>query len=59
MSRHGVKFAPFWLRPLCRRASALQAGLLLAPGGLGAMLMMPLSGKLTDRYGPTWLPATA
>jgi MFS transporter len=21
-------------------------------------LMMPLSGKLTDRYGPTWLPAT-
>ncbi|MFZ0973119.1 MAG: DHA2 family efflux MFS transporter permease subunit [Solirubrobacteraceae bacterium] len=41
-----------------RGASALQAGLLLAPGGLGAMLMMPLSGKLTDRYGPTWLPAT-
>src|SRR5215471_4766843 len=41
-----------------RGASALQAGLLLAPGGLGAMLMMPLAGKLTDRYGPTWLPAT-
>src|SRR5581483_8806932 len=41
-----------------RGASALQAGLLMAPGGLGAMLMMPLSGKLTDRYGPTWLPAT-
>jgi EmrB/QacA subfamily drug resistance transporter len=41
-----------------RGASALQAGLLLAPGGLGAMLMMPLSGRLTDRYGPTWLPAT-
>jgi MFS family permease len=22
------------------------------------MLLMPLAGKLTDRYGPTWLPAT-
>jgi MFS family permease len=22
------------------------------------MLMMPVSGRLTDRYGPTWLPAT-
>ena len=41
-----------------RGASALQAGLLLAPGGLGAMAMMPLAGRLTDRYGPTWLPAT-
>jgi MFS family permease len=41
-----------------RGASALQAGLLLAPGGFGAMLMMPLAGRLTDRYGPTWLPAT-
>ncbi|HEX8976113.1 MAG TPA: DHA2 family efflux MFS transporter permease subunit [Solirubrobacteraceae bacterium] len=41
-----------------RGASALDAGLLMAPGGLGAMLLMPLSGKLTDRYGPTWLPAT-
>jgi EmrB/QacA subfamily drug resistance transporter len=40
-----------------RGASALEAGLLLAPGGFGAMLMMPLAGRLTDRYGPTWLPA--
>jgi MFS family permease len=41
-----------------RGTSALQAGLLLAPGGVGAMLLMPVSGRLTDRYGPTWLPAT-
>jgi EmrB/QacA subfamily drug resistance transporter len=40
-----------------RGASALQAGLLMAPGGVGAMLLMPVSGRLTDRYGPTWLPA--
>jgi len=40
-----------------RGASALTAGLLLAPGGIGAMVTMPVSGRLTDRYGPTWLPA--
>jgi EmrB/QacA subfamily drug resistance transporter len=40
-----------------RGASALEAGLLLAPQGLGAMITMPLAGKLTDRYGPNRLPA--
>jgi EmrB/QacA subfamily drug resistance transporter len=40
-----------------RHNSALQAGLLMAPGGVGAMLTMPLAGRLTDEYGPTWLPA--
>ncbi len=40
-----------------RGESALSAGLLMAPGGFGAMLLMPLAGQLTDRYGPTWLPA--
>jgi EmrB/QacA subfamily drug resistance transporter len=40
-----------------RGASALEAGLLLAPQGLGAMITMPLAGKLTDRYGPNKLPA--
>ena len=34
-----------------RGASALEAGLLLVPQGLGAMITMPLAGKLTDRYG--------
>jgi EmrB/QacA subfamily drug resistance transporter len=40
-----------------RGNSALQAGLLMAPNGLGAMVLMPVAGRLTDRYGPTWLPA--
>ena len=39
-----------------RGASALTAGLLMAPGGLGAMLTMPVAGRLTDRHGPTWMP---
>ncbi len=40
-----------------RGASALEAGLLLAPQGLGAMITMPLAGRLTDRYGPSKWPA--
>jgi EmrB/QacA subfamily drug resistance transporter len=40
-----------------RGASALEAGLLLAPQGIGAMITMPIAGKLTDRYGPNRLPA--
>ena len=39
-----------------RGSSALEAGLLLAPGGVGAMLTMPIAGRLTDRHGPTWMP---
>jgi EmrB/QacA subfamily drug resistance transporter len=34
-----------------RGESALNAGLLLAPQGIGAALMLPLSGRLTDRIG--------
>ena len=34
-----------------RGASALDGGLLLAPQGIGAALMLPLSGRLTDRIG--------
>jgi EmrB/QacA subfamily drug resistance transporter len=34
-----------------RGDSALNAGLLMAPQGIGAALVMPLSGRLTDRIG--------
>jgi EmrB/QacA subfamily drug resistance transporter len=41
-----------------RGESALHAGLAVAPWGLGAMLTMPLSGRITDRLGGR-LPAVA
>jgi EmrB/QacA subfamily drug resistance transporter len=34
-----------------RGESALNAGLLIAPQGVGAALMLPISGRLTDRVG--------
>jgi EmrB/QacA subfamily drug resistance transporter len=37
---------------LVRGESALHAGLLLAPQGLGAAIMMPIAGRLTDQRGP-------
>jgi EmrB/QacA subfamily drug resistance transporter len=37
---------------LVRGESAFMSGLLLAPQGLGAMLMMPIGGILTDKMGP-------
>jgi EmrB/QacA subfamily drug resistance transporter len=36
---------------VARGESALAAGLLLAPQGVGAALMLPMSGRLTDRIG--------
>lgn len=37
---------------LARGESAPNAGLLIAPQGLGAALMMPFAGRATDRTGP-------
>jgi len=35
-----------------RGESTLTAGLLLAPQGIGAMISMPIAGRLTDKMGP-------
>ncbi|MCW2889427.1 MAG: hypothetical protein QOE54_2639 [Streptosporangiaceae bacterium] len=52
----GAFFGAMLLLPLyyqvVRHQSALHAGLLLAPQGFGAMITMPIGGKLTDRVGP-------
>jgi EmrB/QacA subfamily drug resistance transporter len=49
-------FGAMFLLPLyyqtARGQSPLGAGLLLAPQGLGAAMMIPLAGRLTDRIGP-------
>jgi drug resistance transporter, EmrB/QacA subfamily len=41
-----------------RGEGTLDTGLLLAPQGLGAMLTMPIAGRLTDRIGPGKLVLT-
>jgi len=46
-----VVLLPLYLQ-VVRGDSPLDAGLLTAPWGLGAMLTMPLSGRVTDRSGP-------
>ena len=49
-------FGALFLLPLyyqrVRGQSPLDAGLLLAPQGVGAAMMMPFAGRLTDRIGP-------
>jgi EmrB/QacA subfamily drug resistance transporter len=47
----GMLLLPLYYQ-VVRVQSPLSAGLLLAPQGLGAMLMMPLAGRITDKYGP-------
>jgi EmrB/QacA subfamily drug resistance transporter len=48
-------YATMFLLPLyyqtARGQSALDAGLLMAPQGVGAAIMMPLAGRATDRFG--------
>ncbi|MGK5557626.1 DHA2 family efflux MFS transporter permease subunit [Actinomadura kijaniata] len=42
---------PFYYQTV-RGETAFASGLLLAPQGFGAMLTMPIGGKLTDKLGP-------
>jgi EmrB/QacA subfamily drug resistance transporter len=48
-------FSAMVLMPLyyqiVRGASAFEAGLMVAPQGVGAALMMPFAGRITDRHG--------
>ncbi|MBJ8346554.1 DHA2 family efflux MFS transporter permease subunit [Antrihabitans sp. YC2-6] len=46
----GLLFPSYFLQ--VRGESTLHAGLLLAPQGFGAMLTMPIAGKLVDKIGP-------
>ncbi len=52
----GALFGAMILMPLyfqlVRGASALEAGLLLAPQGLGVAVAMPIAGRLVDKLGP-------
>jgi EmrB/QacA subfamily drug resistance transporter len=52
----GALFGAMILMPLYYQlvhgASATEAGLLLAPQGLGVALAMPIAGRLADRIGP-------
>jgi EmrB/QacA subfamily drug resistance transporter len=43
---------------LVRGESVLNAGLLLASNGIGALLTMPLAGRLTDRFQARWVVVT-
>ncbi|WP_378741506.1 DHA2 family efflux MFS transporter permease subunit [Nocardia brasiliensis] len=47
----GALLLPTYLQQV-RGESALTAGLLLIPQGLGAMLTMPIAGRLVDKIGP-------
>jgi EmrB/QacA subfamily drug resistance transporter len=46
----GMVLLPLYWQAI-RHESPLQTGLLTAPQGLGAALMMPIAGRLTDRWG--------
>jgi EmrB/QacA subfamily drug resistance transporter len=46
----GMILLPLYWQDI-RHESVVDAGLLMAPQGVGAALTMPIAGKLTDRYG--------
>ena len=50
----GMLLLPLYFQ-VVRGEGALNAGLLLAPQGLGAMVMTPVAGVITDRFGPGYI----
>jgi len=57
-----VMYADMMLLPLylqnARGYSALESGLLMLPGALAMGLLMPVAGRLYDRFGAKWLAIT-
>lgn len=55
-------FGSFYLQPvfaqIVQNYSPLRAGLVLVPGGLAMGLMLPIGGRLADRYPPSLVLAT-
>ena len=47
----GMLLLPLYYQ-VVRGQGALNAGLLMAPQGLGAMVSMPIAGRITDKAGP-------
>jgi EmrB/QacA subfamily drug resistance transporter len=47
----GMLLLPLYYQ-IVRGQGALNAGLLMAPQGLGAMVAMPIAGRITDKAGP-------
>lgn len=52
----GLLFPSYFMQ--VREESTLMAGLLMAPQGIGAMITMPIAGRLTDKTGPGKLVLT-
>lgn len=50
----GMFLVPIFLQNLAGY-TAIQAGLWVIPGALTIALMMPMSGRMVDRFGPRWL----
>lgn len=53
----GMLLQPLYWQNVCG-ADALGAGLLLAPGGIGALVSRTMAGALTDRIGARWVAFT-
>ena len=53
----GVFLVPLYMQNL-RGLTAMQTGLIMFPSAIATGIMMPISGRLFDRYGAKWLTIT-